>query len=63
MRNIGMVYRRQEIDGFANVMQWHDRWWFWGLEHCVAGYGFSHTLGPEFYWIKPPDPHIASSKL
>jgi len=23
------------------VMQWHDLWWLWALEHCLAGYGFS----------------------
>jgi len=32
------------MDGFANVVQWHDWWWLWALEHCLAGYGFSHTL-------------------
>jgi len=32
------------MDGFATVMKWHDWWWLWALEHCMAGYGFSHTL-------------------
>ena len=32
------------MDGFAIVMQWHDLWWFWALEHRLARYGFSHTL-------------------
>jgi len=32
------------MNGFANVMQWHDWWWLWALEYCLAGCGFSHTL-------------------
>jgi len=32
------------MDGFVNVMQWHDWWWLWAHEHCLAGYGFSHKL-------------------
>ena len=32
------------MDGFANVMLMHDWWWLSALEHCLAGYGFSHTL-------------------
>ena len=32
------------MDGFANVTQWHDSWWLWVFEHCLARYGLSHTL-------------------
>ena len=32
-------YVRQEMGGFANVMQWHDWWWLWTLEQCLAGHG------------------------
>ena len=31
-------YRRQEMNGFANMMQWHDWWWLWALKHCLARY-------------------------
>jgi len=30
------------MDGFANVMQWHDWWWLWAHQHCLAKYGFTH---------------------
>ena len=29
----GQKYRRQERDGFVNVMQWHDLWIGDGCEH------------------------------
>ena len=32
------------MDSWQNVMHWQDWWWLWALEHCLAGYGFSHTL-------------------
>jgi len=31
-------------DGFVNVMQWHDWWWLWALQHCLVRHGFSHKL-------------------
>jgi len=40
------------MDGFANVIYWHDWWRLWTLKHCLAGYGFSHTLA--LYCRKPP---------
>jgi len=29
---------RQDMGGFVNVTQWHDWWWLWALEHCLAGW-------------------------
>jgi len=44
------------MDGFANVMQWHD--WWWALEHCIDGYVVSVThymYKPQAYIVaKPP---------
>jgi len=31
------------MGGFANVIQWHDWWWLWAVEHCLARYVFSLT--------------------